>query len=378
MKTRLFTPGPTPVPEGVLEAMHAQPVYHRSDEFRHLLRTVRSGLQYFFQTSGPVLTLTSSGTGGMESTFVSLFSPGDTIIAVNGGKFGERWVALPRALGLEVIEVRTAWGDAVTVPEVLQALDRSPRARAVYLTYSETSTGTVIDLQGIARAIHEHSDALVCVDAVSAAGALELHSEEWGIDACVTASQKALMLPPGLAFVALSERACDAIRAARLPRFYLDLGRALEADRRGDTPWTPAITLVVGLERALSMIRQEGLEQVWKRHATVAAGVRAGVRALGLELFSRSPSNAVTAIVLPPALAWDGLRRMLKEETGVTLAGGQGEYSGRIFRIGHLGYVDQGDVLEVIGALALVLSRLGVSAPRDEALARAQGAMTEN
>jgi aspartate aminotransferase-like enzyme len=339
--------------------MHTQPIYHRSHEFRALMKRLRPALQYLFQSSGPVLTLSCSGTGGMESTFVSLFSPGDTIIAVNGGKFGERWVTLARTLGLQAIEVRTAWGDAVAAEAVLEALGEHPEARAVYLTHSETSTGTVIDLRALARAIHERSDALVCVDAVTSAGALELRCERWGIDVCVTGSQKGLMLPPGLAFVALSERAVAAAEAAQMPRYYFDLRRALEAERHGDTPWTPAIHLVVGLEVALQMIRREGIEAVWQRHAVVAAGVRAGVRALGLELFSRSPSNAVTAVRVPEGVRWDDLRRACDVEGGVTVAGGQGEFAGRLFRIGHLGYVDESDVLIVLGALERALRSLG-------------------
>lgn len=375
MKSRLFTPGPTPVPPEVLRAMHTQPIYHRSSAFRALMTRLRPALQYLFQTSGPVLTLSCSGTGGMESTFVSLFSPGDTIVAVNGGKFGERWVTLPRTLGLKAVEVRTPWGEAVTVDAVLDALREHPQARAVYLTHSETSTGTVIDLRAIARGIRERSDVLVCVDAVTAAGALELRCESWGIDVCVTGSQKGLMLPPGLAFVALSERAVAAAAAARMPRYYLDLRRALEAEQRGDTPWTPAISLVLGLEVALQLIQREGLEAVWHRHAVVASGVRAGVQALGLELFSRSPSNAVTAVRIPEGVAWADLRRTCAVQAGVTIAGGQGEFAGRLFRIGHLGYVDQSDVLVVIGALERALQSLGRTVETGAGVSAALGAM---
>jgi len=377
MKPRLFTPGPTPLPERVLRAMHAQPIYHRSEEFRALASRIRTGLHYLFQSSGPVLTLTCSGTGGMESTFVSLFSPGDSVIAVNGGKFGERWVTMARALGLKVIEVRTAWGEDVTAEEILRVLKRHPGARAVYLTYSETSTGTAMDLKTIARVVREHSEALICVDAVTAAGALELRCDAWGIDVCVTGSQKGLMLPPGLALVALSERAISATVTARLPRFYFDLRQALEADKRGDTPWTPAISLVCGLEEALAMIREEGLEAVWWRHARIAAGVRSGMRALGLELFSRSPSNAVTAVRIPDGIAWRDLQRAVDVEGGVTLAGGQGEYGGKIFRIGHLGYVDELDILGLIGALELALVRLGVPLRAGQGVAATQQALAE-
>ena len=377
MKPRLFTPGPTPLPERVLRAMHAQPIYHRSEEFRALASRIRTGLRHLFQSSGPALILTCSGTGGMESTFVSLFSPGDTVIAVNGGKFGERWVAMARALGLKAIEVRTAWGEAVTSDEILRVLKHHPEARAVYLTYSETSTGTAIQLKSIAQVIREHSEALICVDAVTAAGALELRCDSWGIDVCVTGSQKGLMLPPGLALVALGQRAVAATERARLPKFYFDLRQALEADRRGDTPWTPAIALVCGLEEALAMIREEGLEAAWGRHARIAAGVRSGVRALGLELFSRSPSNAVTAVRIPDGIAWRELRQAIDVEGGVTLAGGQGDYAGKIFRIGHLGYVDEMDILCLIGALELALVRLGVPLRAGQGVAAAQQTLAE-
>jgi aspartate aminotransferase-like enzyme len=285
-KKRLFTPGPTPIPETVMLAMAEPILHHRSPEFLEIEKRVNRNLQYLFQTSQPVLTLTSSGTGGMEATFVCLFSPGDTVIAVNGGKFGERWVEMPKAFGLRPVEVTVEWGTAPTEEQIAKALRDHPDAKAVYLTQSETSTGAATDIRTLARVIRESSQALVCVDAITGIGAHELRFDEWGIDACVTGSQKGLMIPPGLAFVALSQRAVAAIRKSTMPRFYFDLGKALAAYESNDTPWTPAASPIIGVDKALAMIHAEGIEQVWRRHERMARACRAGVAALGLKLFS--------------------------------------------------------------------------------------------
>ena len=359
MKSRLFTPGPTPVPEQVMLRMAAPIIHHRHPEFRALMKRVNAGLQYVFQTSGPVLTLASSGTGGMESTFVSLFSPGDTVISVNQGKFGERWVAMPRTFGLNAVEITVEWGDTVTRDQVLAALRANPSAKAVYLTHSETSTGTATDVRTIARLIRENSNALVCVDGITAVGAHELRFDEWGIDACVSGSQKGLMIPPGLAFVALSPRAIEATKTSALPRFYFDLRRALESHAANDTPWTPAISLVIGLDAALEMIRAEGIENVWARHERLALGLRAGLAALGLRLFSKAPSYAVTPVWLPEGVDWTAFQAALKQGNGVTVAGGQGDYTGRIFRISHLGYYDDLDMITVVAAVERALKVVG-------------------
>ncbi len=360
MKKRLFTPGPTPVPEQIMLRMAEPLIHHRSPEFREIMARVNANLRYLFQTSQPVVTLASSGTGGVESTFVSLFSPGDTVIAVNGGKFGERWVQMPRVFGLNAVEIRLRWGAALREEQLREALREHPAAKAVYLTQSETSTGTLTDVKAMARLVREHSSALVCVDGISSIGAQEMRFDEWGVDVCVTGSQKGLMIPPGLAFVALSARAIDAVERSTMPRFYFDLRRALKSVATDDTPWTPAISLILGADTALEMIRQEGIEQVWKRHERLAAGLRAGIRAAGLRLFSEAPTASVTAVTLPEGIAWNDFNRALKRENGVTVAGGQGEYAGKIFRVAHLGYYDELDMIACMAAIERALAAVGV------------------
>jgi len=358
--------------------MAEQPIYHRSPEFRALHDRVRKACQKVFQASGQVVVLASSGTGGMESILVSLTSPGDGIIAVNGGKFGARWAEMGRRFGLSVQEITIPWGEAVSPERLADGLRRAPRTQAVCLTHCETSTGTVTDVRSCAEAIRACSDALICIDGVSSVGGLELRFDEWGIDACVAGSQKALMVPPGLAVVALSERAVGATARATMPRFALDLGRAVASAATGDTPWTPASTLLAGLDVALEMLNQEGIERVWARHRRLGAGVRAGVRALGLELFSHFPSDAVTAAWLPREVSWDALRDALRSRCGVTFAGGQGEFSGRIIRISHLGYVDGYDVLAALAALEEALGACGFTVNRGAGVAAAHDAMLES
>ncbi len=366
MKSRLFTPGPTPVPEDVLLRMAAPLVHHRHPEFRELFARVQENLRYVFQTNERVLTLVASGTGAMEACIVNLLSAGDTVITVNGGKFGARWGEIARQYGVHVVEPTIPWGEAVQPAQILEALQDHPGVNAVYLTHSETSTGAAIDLQAISATVHEHSDALVCVDGITSVGAHELRFDAWGIDACVTGSQKGLMIPPGLAFVALSQNARAAMEKAALPRFYFDLRRALAAAETNDTPWTPAIALVAALDLALAHMKEEGIERIWERHRRLAMALRAGVRALGLRLFSESPSYAVTPVWLPEGVPWKHFQSVLKTEHGITIAGGQGEFTGRIFRIAHLGYFDELDMVAVVAALERALIRCGyVVAPGD-------------
>lgn len=359
MKKRLFTPGPTPIPESVMLKMAEPIIHHRNPEFQEVFTRVNQNLKYLFQTQQSVMTLTCSGTGGMEATFVSLFSPGDHIISVNGGKFGERWVKMPRAFGLNVHEIKIEWGHAPTEGDIKTALEKVPQAKAVYLTHSETSTGAATDVKLLAKVIREHSNALVCVDGITSIGALEFKFDEWGIDACVTGSQKGLMIPPGLAFVALSPRATQAMISSTLPKFYFDLRRVLKSLESNDTPFTPAISLIVGLDAALEMLKKEGIENVWRRHEQLAAAIRAGVKALGMRLFSDCPSYAVTPVCLPDGVEWKKFNKVLKNTYGITIAGGQDEYAGKIFRISHLGYYDQLDMIVMISALESTLKECG-------------------
>ncbi len=359
MKKRLFTPGPTPVPETVMLKMAEPIIHHRNPEFGEILTRVHQNLQYLFQTIQPVVVLTCSGTGGVESTFVSLFSPGDTIITANGGKFGERWVKMPKAYGVNVVELKIEWGKGVTPDEILAALKAHPDAKAVYVVHSETSTGTATDVKSIAKVIRENSNALVCVDGITAVGAHEMKFDEWGIDVCVTGSQKGLMIPPGLAFVALSKRAIDKMESSTLPKFYFDLRKAVKSWQGNDTPWTPAVSLIIGVDAALQMLRAEGIENIWTRHERLANGIRAGVTALGLKLFSDSPSFAVTPVWLPAGVEWKQFNKILKSKYGITIAGGQDDYAGKIFRLSHLGYYDEFDMVTMITALEMTLKECG-------------------
>jgi serine---pyruvate transaminase len=359
MKKRLFTPGPTPVPETVMLKMAEPIIHHRNPEFGEILTRVHQNLQYLFQTVQPVIVLTCSGTGGVESSFVSLFSPGDTIITANGGKFGERWVKMPKAYGLNVVELKIEWGKGVTPDQIAAALKEHPEAKAVYVVHSETSTGTATDVKAIAKVIRENSTALVCVDGITAVGAHEMKFDEWGLDVCVTGSQKGLMIPPGLAFIALSKRAIDAMETSKLPKFYFDLRKALKSWQSNDTPWTPAVSLIIGVDAALQMLRAEGIENIWKRHERLANGIRAGVTALGLKLFSDSASFAVTPVWLPAGVEWKAFNKILKSKYGITIAGGQDDYAGKIFRLSHLGYYDEFDMVTMITALEMTLKECG-------------------
>lgn len=356
MKTRLFTPGPTPVPERVALRMAAQLPHHRSDEFREILGRVHQGLQSVFLTSGPVLVLTASGTGAMEAVVVNCFSPGDTVVTVNGGKFGERWTELLTMFGMIPVEISVPWGDAVDAVKVRDTLRAHPNARGVLLTHNETSTGTTIDLKTIASAIRDESEALVCVDGISSVAAMELRFDEWGIDACITVLQKGLMVPPGLAVAALGSRAVRAVNETLTPRYYLDFRRALKAWEKRDTPWTPAISLMVGLDESLRIIQAEGLPEVWRRHSRHAAAIRAGLETAGLKLFSRSPSSAVTAAWLPPDIVWKDFRNTLQDSYGVRIAGGQGDFVGRIIRVSNLGDHDDMDILAAVDGIARALA----------------------
>jgi len=376
MKRRLFTPGPTPVPEQVLLRMAEPIIHHRTAEYRAVAARVNANLGTLFQTKRPVLTLTCSGTGGVEASFVSLFSPGEQVIAVNGGKFGERWVQLPRALGLEVVDAAVEWGNALSPEELTAILRAHPDAKGVYITQCETSTGTSFDVRALATVIRKHSDALVCVDAISSLGAHELRFDDWGLDVCVTGSQKGLMIPPGLAFVALSTRAEERMKGSTMPRFYFDLRKALDAHSSHDTPWTPAVSLVTAADSALQLLLQEGVENSWARHRTLAAACRAGVAAVGLTLYSQSPSVSVTAVNLPGGLDWKGFNRRLGEEYGIVVAGGQGPVSGKIFRIAHLGYYDELDMVTVIAAVERALSDSGIRIDPGAGVRAVQGEFT--
>ncbi len=357
----LRVPGPTPVPPAALAAAGRQMINHRGPEFAQLLSEATAKLQACFRTRNDLLILTGSGTGAMEAAVVNLLSPGDRVLSVCIGAFGERWAEIARAFGADVRMLEFPWGEAADPDAVAAALRSDPTIKAVLVTHNETSTGVTNDLEAIAGVVRQ-SEALLMVDAISSAGAIELESDGWGCDVVIGASQKAWMAPPGVAMVSMSERAWRAHAAAQMPRFYWDFTAAKRQAERGMTPWTPAVSVIYALAAALSLIETEGLPQVIARHRRVGARMRGHVRALGLGLLPADDayaSDTTTAIRVPPGIEAAQLLRLLREEHGVVLAGGQGRLAGKIVRVGHLGWVQEADVDAVAEAMAAVLPRLG-------------------
>ena len=370
-KERLFTPGPTPVPPEVLLAMAAPMTHHRQAAFEQIFMSVSEKLKVVFQTASPVVILVGSGTSALEASVVNVLSAGDKAISVNGGKFGERWGQIGKAFGVQMIVLDVEWGTAVEPARVAQALKENPGAKAVFTTLHETSTAVLTDIKAIA-AITRESNALLVVDAVSALAADELRMDEWGVDVVVAGSQKALMLPPGLAFVAIGPRAKAAMAKSTLPKYYLSLDKALKNLEKKTTPYTPAVATIIGMQTSLDTILAEGIEAVWARHAKLAQATRAGVLGMGMELFSKAPSNAATAIKLPEGFDGGALHKKLRDELKVTCAGGQDHVKGKIERIAHMGYYDQFDVVVVLAAVELALHDLGAPVKIGEGVAAAQ------
>lgn len=360
-RLRIFAPGPTPVPEEVLAVMARSPLHHRTKEFSQLFERVLGNLKFLFQTKERAYVLSCSGTGAMETVIVNCFAPGDEVVVVNGGKFGERWGKLAERYGLSVDSIPVEWGKAVTPEAVAAKLAARPKAKGVLFQASETSTGASHPVKAIAEVVRSKSDALVVVDAITALGVSPLPMDEWGLDAVVSGSQKALMLPPGLAFVALSQRAQSRRAQSRKEKFYFSLDAEDKALAGGETAWTPAVSLVCGLDVVLQRMRDTGLDSVFAHHDRLARATRAGAQAMNLELFApQSPSAAVTAIKVPASIP-EGKRIVsgLRDRFGITIAGGQDQFKGKIFRIGHLGFYDELDMLTVLSALEITLRSLG-------------------
>jgi len=351
-------------------------VHHRTPQFSRIFADVREGLKTLFGTKNDVLVLTSSGTGAMEAAVANLFSPGAKVLIVNGGKFGERWLKISQAFGLEPVELKVEWGKAVKVEAIGRELKLHPDIQAVLLQASETSTTVfhpVREIAGITR-----NGPLLIVDGVTAVGVLPIAMDEWGIDVLVTGSQKALMLPPGLGFIALSARAWERTAKAKSPRFYFDLRLERKIQQQGTTAFTPAVSLVFGLRAALKMIRAEGLERVYARHERLARATRAAATALGLRLLApEDPSPAVTGIWLPKGMDGDSLLDYLRERMGITFAEGQDHLEGKIIRISHMGYVGAFDVLVAVGALEMALKKFGLPVKLGQGVAAAEEILME-
>jgi serine---pyruvate transaminase len=370
-KYRLMSPGPTPVPEKVLLSMADTIIHHRTPQFQAVLKDVNAKLKKVFQTENPVLIMASSGTGAMEASVVNLLSAGDKAVVINGGKFGERFGQICKAYKVEPVMYDVKWGEAADPKVVARLLKENPGTKAVYSTLCETSTGVVNDIKGIGEIV-SGTDAVLVVDAVSGLSADEFKPDEWGVDVVVSGSQKGLMLPPGLAFITLSPKAQKLIDSSDLPKYYFSLKAALKAYGKDDTPWTPAVSLITGLNSVLDMVLSEGVDNVVKRHARLANVTREAVKAMGLEIFAEKPSNAVTSVKVPDGIDGKALVKKMRDEQCVTIAGGQGDLKGKIFRIAHLGYMDEYDTISAIAAVEIVLSQLGYPVTMGRGVARAQ------
>ncbi len=356
----LRIPGPTPLPDEVLQALSRQMINHRGVEFGQISNDVTARLKQLFQTKADVFLLTGSGTGGLEAAIVNTLSPGDKVLSVSIGVFGERFAKIAEQFGAEVIPLRFEWGKAADADAVRQALGVEPKIKAVLVTHNETSTGVTNNLKAISSVVKEF-DKLLLVDAISSLGSIDLPVDDWHLDVAVTGSQKGWMAPPGLAMVSVSKKAWQAHSSARMPRFYWDFTQAKSYLEKGQTPWTPAVSIVFGLSVALEMMLKEGLPNIIARHARVAKAARDGIKSLGLSLFADESyaSNTVTAVAAANGLDTKKMLKIMREEHRTILGGGQQRLDGKIFRIGHLGWVSEDDIEAVISTLKVVLPQAG-------------------
>jgi serine---pyruvate transaminase len=377
-KRYLVTPGPTPVPPEVLAATAQPMIHHRGPDFKATLARVIERLKQVFATENEMLTFTSAGTGVMESAVQNLCSPGDRVLVVSHGYFGERFAAIAEVYGCDLVHLRYPWGESPSADEVGEKLDEMGGAKAVFLTHSDTSTGVVSDLRSIAERLNG-TDAVTVVDAISSLAAVPLETDAWGLDAVITSSHKALMCPPGLAFASVSERAFETARETASPRYYFDWERTRAKQEKGENPFSPAISLYLGLDVALGMIIEEGLGAAYERHVRLGRACRAGVKAMGLELFSPDEDRAavVTAIRMPSDVDGQAVVLSMRERSGVTIIGGQGELRGKIVRIGHIGYVDVFDVTTALAALEVAMVEAGADIGRSAAVTAALEAFAE-
>ena len=361
-KLNLMIPGPTPVPENVLSCMSKHPIGHRSGDFQEIVKKTTEQLKWLHQTTADVLTITGSGTAAMEAGIINTLSKGDQVICGDNGKFGERWVKVAKAYGLDVKVVKASWGQPLDPNQFRKILeeDIKKNIKAVILTHSETSTGVINDLKSINKEVKNHGKAITIADCVTSLGACNIPMDEWGIDVIASGSQKGYMIPPGLSFVAMSKRAWEANAISDLPKFYLDLKPYLKTVNKNSNPFTPAINLYFALEASLTMMQKEGLNNICNRHARHRKATQAGMKAMGLKLFAKEGfgSPAITA-VHPENIDAENIRKLIKNNFDILLAGGQDHLKGKIFRIGHLGFVNDRDIVSVVGALESTLDKMG-------------------
>ena len=359
IKNYLLTPGPTPIPPRVLETMARPIIHHRTPEFQKVIQEVEEDLKYVYQTKNEVLIFAASGTGAMEGAIANIFSPGDKALVVRGGKFGERFGDICKAYGIEFTALDVEWGKAVDPKNIEEALKKDKKIKAVFTTLCETSTGVSTDVEAIAK-IMKNYEAVLVVDAISGLAAIPIKTDEWGIDVVISGSQKGLMIPPGLAFVSVSPKAWQAIEKSTLPKYYFDFKAYKKALGKTDTPFTPAVNLMIALREALKIIKEEGLEVIFEKHKKMAAAVRNAVKSMGLELFAPDAySDGVTAVRVPQGIDGEKLVKTMRDKYGVGIAGGQDEMKGKMFRIATMGYITPPDLIVCIATLETALSEMG-------------------
>jgi len=373
-KRYLMTPGPTPVPAEILLTMAKPIIHHRTPEFEATIAAAEEGLKYIFNTKNDVLMFASSGTGVMECSIVNCFCAGDKVIIARNGKFGERQKQIAQAYGLEVIDLVYAWDEVVKVADIERELAANPDARGVIVTQSETSTGVLNPVKDIAAVVAAYPETVLIVDSITGIGAVECETDDWGLDVVMTGSQKGLMLPPGLAAVAVSDKAWRAAERSTLPKFYFDWKKYRKSLAKNTTPFTPALTLIQGLDVALKLMREEGRDEMIARHALLAEATRQGVEALGLKLFAppEGRGSAVTPVWTPEGIPSGKIVKIMKQQYGVTITNGQDDYKDRIFRIGHLGYFGEFDIITTLTALEMALVQLGYEFEQGSSIKAAQ------
>jgi len=376
-KYYLLSPGPTPIPEEVLAVASEPIIHHRTPEFSKIFMEVSEGLKYVFGTKQEVFILASSGSGAMEAAVINSLSARDKVITINGGKFGERWGNICRAYGVEVREIVLEWGELFTKEQLAAELKANLGTKAVFTTLSETSSGTIYDIQGYGEVLSK-SEALLVVDGISGIGATPCPMDEWKIDILVAGSQKSFMIPPGLAYIAFSPKAWKMAEKSTLPKFYFDAKRYKKNLEKQTTPWTPAISLIIQQKKALDIIKSMGLEKILEHHRILADATRAGVKALGLELLSKWPGNILTAIKVPASIDGVKLVKTMQDKYWAYIAGGQDPYKGKIFRIAHLGYMGGFDVITALTALEMTLSDLGYEFEVGSSIRAAEAILKEN
>ncbi|MCF7870903.1 MAG: alanine--glyoxylate aminotransferase family protein [Candidatus Omnitrophica bacterium] len=371
---KLMTPGPSPVPAFLREVLAKEIIHHRTEEFRNILADVHRGLQNLLFTKNPVVVLSASGTGAMEAAVSNLFSKGDKIIAISGGKFGQRWAEIANSFSLDVIEMKVEWGATADSKKLEEILNKNKGIKAVLTTLCETSTATVHDIENIAKTAKQ-SEAITVVDAISGLGQDKLLTDQWGVDVVVGGSQKGLMLPPGLSFLSIGDKAKSLMEESNLPKYYFDLKKALNKHKSNDTPYTPAVTLVTALAVALDAINKEGVEKRWEKFEKLAEATRSAAEALGLSVLSSRPSASTTAIKLPDNIKSSQIVKILREKYGLAIAGGQAQLKDKIVRIAHMGWINAQDLISCFSLFEVALKEVGHQFKSGSSLARLEEAI---